>query len=127
MQQKKYSVEQRQFWFSWASKLLFTLISVKFWGLVASVSVSTYLIVNNSIGAGEWVTFNTTIWGLIFGMKEIFRVMEQKDMNETELADKKAEAREKIARIEASAITSSQSERSQYTPEGKEIVGNEPS
>lgn len=129
MDDKRYSVEQKQFWFLWMSKFLFTLISVKFWGLVGSISISTYLIIIKRIEATEWVTFNTTIWGLIFGMKEIFRVMESKDNNENKMLEKKVEAKETLAKIEASTKTSLMTETahaSRFTPDGKEIVGTEP-
>lgn len=92
---KKYKLGETGFWPAWFSKLLFTLISVKVWGLAASLSVSTWLLllnyrniplqvgelmVENGLNGAQWVTFNTTIWALIFGMKEIFRIAEQRDI-----------------------------------------------
>ena len=58
----------------WTEKILFTLISVKIWGLVIGTWLSTWLLLSDKISGGQWVTFNTTIWALIFGMKEIFRI-----------------------------------------------------
>lgn len=76
------------FWPSWGAKLLFTLISVKFWGLVTSISVTTWLLVHDKlISGGEWVTFNTTVWGLIFGMKEVFRIAEGRDKTEKKVIE----------------------------------------
>lgn len=92
---KKYKLGDSGFWPAWFSKLLFTLISVKVWGLAASLGVSTWLLLLNyrdiplhvgevvldhGLNGAQWVTFNTTIWALIFGMKEIFRITEQRDL-----------------------------------------------
>ncbi|GEM_PF-6808125 len=66
----------------WGNKLLFTAISVKLWGLIAGTWLSTWLLLNNHIKDSHWLTFNTTIWALIFGMKEIFRISERKESRE---------------------------------------------
>ncbi|MGQ8334909.1 hypothetical protein ACUNWD_00035 [Sunxiuqinia sp. A32] len=135
-----YTISQKEFWLKWFSKLMFTLISVKLWGLIAGTWVSTYLLIchkmvvigENSYELGingtQWVTFNTTIWGLIFGMKEIFRVMEKKDKNDEKIIFEDNRTREQIARINASTTqqTSYSSKQPSYTAEGKEIVGTEP-
>ena len=117
---------------------MFTLISVKLWGLIACTWVSTYLLIHHKmISVGEssytlgingtqWVTFNTTIWGLIFGMKEIFRVMERKDKNDERIIKEDHKVREQIAKIEASAQPAVAEQGSVFTPDGKEIVGSEP-
>jgi hypothetical protein len=81
-----YLLGEQGFWNKFFSKLLFTLISVKVWGLIAATAVSTWLLIihntsnpyevggevfERGINGAQWVTFNTTIWALIFGMKEI--------------------------------------------------------
>jgi len=91
---RKYKFGDTGFWQAWLSKLLFTLISVKVWGLIAATSVSTWLlylniktepviagdtVISHGINGAQWVTFNTTVWGIIFGMKEIFRIYELRD------------------------------------------------
>jgi hypothetical protein len=94
---KKLIANEPGFWAKWFGKLLFTLISVKVWGLIACTYVSTWLlmvhlkhkpvivgesIIEYGINGAQWVAFNTTIWALIFGMKEIFRISEQHDYAE---------------------------------------------
>ncbi|WP_159520469.1 hypothetical protein [Sunxiuqinia indica] len=156
-QEEFYTVTQKEFWLKWTSKLMFTLISVKLWGLIACTWVSTYLLLHHQlveigqnayelgITGGQWVTFNTTIWGLIFGMKEIFRVMEKKDRNDEKIikADNKTKheiaqinadtlkednkAKKEIAKINASTVNGSAAgAQPSYTAEGKEVVGDEP-
>ncbi len=136
-----YTITQKEFWLKWVSKLLFTLISVKLWGLVACTWVSTYLLLyhklvvigensyNIGINGAQWITFNTTIWGLIFGMKEIFRVMDKKDKNDEKIIKEDNKIKEQIARIEASTVDQSGvslGKKPSFTAEGKEIVGTEP-
>ena len=137
-QHEFYSINQKEFWLKWFSKLMFTLISVKLWGLIACTWVSTYLLVchemivvgNQSYEMGingtQWVTFNTTIWGLIFGMKEIFRVMDKKDQNDQRIIKEDNKAKKEIAKITASTMTGANDSTTQstYTAEGKEIVGS---
>jgi len=45
-------------------------------------------LIEYGINGAQWVTFNTTIWALIFGMKEIFRISEQHDFAETGKAER---------------------------------------
>ena len=130
---------------TWASKLFFTLISVKVWGLVACTWVSTYLILNNPIDpaakeglidGGEWVTFNTTVWALIFGMKEIFKISDNKDRNEKEVVKDHLETKKQIADINATGgigLGSTAPVEEEYDPtattvldDGTEVVGEEP-
>lgn len=124
------------------SKFLFTLISVKVWGLIACTWVSTYLITHNPfcgnpdiglITGGQWVTFNTTVWALIFGMKEIFRISETKDKNEKAVVKDQLEAKKKIAEINTitditkmDALMNPEPEKPKFTSDGMEIVGDEP-
>lgn len=94
---RKLNASETGFWPRWFGKLFFTLISVKVWGLIAGTSVSTWLllinlnhepvligntVIEHGINGAQWVTFNTTIWALIFGMKEIYRISEQSDFAE---------------------------------------------
>ncbi|MCF8236008.1 MAG: hypothetical protein K9G67_13495 [Bacteroidales bacterium] len=131
---KKLKADERGFVGTWLAKLLFTLISVKVWGLAASLIVSTWLLLLHNqgvkagyddigISGGEWLTFNTTIWALIFGMKEVFRIMERKDSDEKEMIESKNETQKVIASIKAE--TPDLKTRSVYTTEGMEIVGEE--
>ena len=108
----KLKLGETAFWPVWLSKLLFTLISVKFWGLITGTLVSTSLLmvhlyhepvivgdklIEYGINGAQWVTFNTTIWALIFGMKEIFRISEQRDLTELENLKERLESKLKIA------------------------------
>ena len=93
---RKYDVNEKKFWLKWISKLLFTLISVKVWGLFAGTAISTLLVYNNQMTGTQWVTFNTTIWALIFGMKEVFRIAEGREKSERMLNAQKSQAEEKI-------------------------------
>ena len=140
-QDEFYTIIQKEFWLKWFSKLMFTLISVKLWGLIAATWVSTYLLLcHEMVQVGEstyelgitgtqWVTFNTTIWGLIFGMKEIFRVMDNKDRNDERILKADNQSKEQIAKITASTMPATGGTadlQSTFTAEGKEIVGSEP-
>jgi hypothetical protein len=116
------------FWQNWVSKLLFTLISVKVWGLVACTWVSTYLLLNPvedgfSLSGAQWLTFNTTIWALIFGMKEIFRIAEKRDLTEKENLKEQIDSKLEITKLKVQTPSSSSTT---FTADGLEIVGNEP-
>lgn len=139
-QDEFYTIIQKEFWLKWFSKLMFTLISVKLWGLIACTWVSTYLLLCHEmlpvgdqvyelgISGAQWVTFNTTIWGLIFGMKEIFRVMDNKDRSDAKIIKQDNETKEEIAKITASTMTpaGAAGSKSSYTADGKEVVADEP-
>lgn len=140
-QDEFYTIVQKEFWLKWFSKLMFTLISVKLWGLIACTWVSTYLLLYHQmvpigeqayelgINGAQWVTFNTTIWGLIFGMKEVFRVMDKKDRNDERILQGDNAHKEQIAKITASTMPTqpnAPANQSTYTAEGKEVVGSEP-
>jgi len=133
-----YLLGEPGFWRKFFSKLLFTLISVKVWGLVASTTVSTWLLIihntnapyqlgenvfERGINGAQWVTFNTTIWALIFGMKEIFRISEKRDKAEKEVLAQQAEAKKQLATIVSDSNKGAGTMRSD---DGKEIVGEEP-
>jgi hypothetical protein len=125
---KKTYIGEKNFWNKWFSKLLFTLISVKVWGLLAGTWVSTWLLINtNSSGehyitSAQWLTFNTTIWALIFGMKEIFRISEKKDAFEQENLKKHMEQKVEVTRI------LSETRKADPVPNKSEfeIMGDEP-
>ncbi len=132
---EKVILGEHGFWSTWLSKLLFTLISVKVWGLVAATIVSTWLLLNKGsvqfgetdvrygITGGQWMTFNTTIWALIFGMKEVFKISEKRDKTEKEVVDKQLESKVKVAAmIEAPSNPSTV----RINADGTEIVGSEP-
>ncbi|MEO1253287.1 MAG: hypothetical protein AAFY41_00190 [Bacteroidota bacterium] len=131
---EKVILGEQQFWSTWLSKLLFTLISVKVWGLVGATTISTILLLNPEsiqigentyfgITGGQWMTFNTTIWALIFGMKEVFKISEKRDKTEKEVLDKQLESRVKVASlIEAPSSPSS----IKINHDGTETVGSEP-
>ncbi|MEP0984272.1 hypothetical protein [Ekhidna sp.] len=132
---EKLFIGEDGFWAAWFSKLLFTLISIKVWGLVAGTWISTYLLLNQevlelgdktyelSFSGAQWLTFNTTVWALIFGMKEVFRISEKKDKNEKAALDKRMETKEKVA-----AMIKAPNDPATVTvnPDGTETVGSEP-
>ena len=136
---EKTIIGENGFWRKWFSKFLFTIISVKVWGLVAATWVSTCLllihdkkiiiegieegILTTGISGGQWLTFNTTIWALIFGMKEIFRITEKKDKDEQVALEQQSKSKERIAAIVTEPQNSSVT---RITKEGLEIVGDEP-
>ncbi len=136
---EKTIIGEKGFWQKWISKFLFTIISVKVWGLVAATWVSTYLllihnklviteglddgILSSGISGAQWLTFNTTIWALIFGMKEIFRITEKKNKDEQLALEQQSKSKEKIAAIVAEPENNS---ATKITKEGLEIVGEEP-
>ena len=62
------------FWDGVGTKIVETLISVKVWGLVATTSISTWLLLNEYIMGGEWVTLNTCVYATIFGVREIYKI-----------------------------------------------------
>ncbi len=85
------------FFSRWLSKFLFTIISVKVWGLVGATVVSTQLLLSSKISNEHWLTFNTTIWALIFGMKEIFKISENRDISEKEKLQTRIDSKVEIA------------------------------
>lgn len=127
---EKIRLGENNFWQTWFTKLLYTLISVKVWGLVAATWVSTWLLLRSSISSisidgAQWLTFNTTIWALIFGMKEIFRISEKRDKTETEHLATQMDSKIKMSSIMA-ASGGKEAKQNKFTPEGHEIVGEEP-
>lgn len=137
VEKEKYRLGETGFWPSWFSKLLFTLISVKVWGLVAATWVSTYLLILHGKNIGEegnilevgingaqWVTFNTTVWALIFGMKEIFRITEKKEKEGQAILEQQNKSKQVLASIAANS--NGNKTASTFTAEGVEIVGEEP-
>lgn len=137
---EKYKFGEDGFWQSWFAKLLFTLISVKVWGLIAATWVSTYLllihdkiiihedanigILETGITGAQWVTFNTTVWALIFGMKEIFRITEKKEKEGKAILEEQNRSKQILASIQNNRNVNFTS--STFTSQGIEIVGEEP-
>ena len=137
---KKLKTDEPGFWPTWAAKLMFTLISVKIWGLVAGTAISTWLLMINlhnqpvvtggkvyefGINGAQWLTFNTTIWALIFGMKEIFRISESRDEADKSTLKTQVESKIAMERIRKSANDNSPEYGS--TTDGKyEIMSDEP-
>lgn len=70
----------KDFWDAVASKIVETLVSVKVWGLISSMSVSTILLVNGYLTGGNWVATNTTIFSVIFGARELFKIQSLRSM-----------------------------------------------
>ena len=135
---KKLKLGETGFWPLWLSKLLFTLISVKFWGLITGTLVSTSLLmvhlyhepviiggklIEYGINGAQWVTFNTTIWALIFGMKEIYRISEQHDFAEQEKLRENLDSKLKMAEIMSCDIPEPEENE---TISGFEEVGKDP-
>ena len=49
------------------------------------------------ISGGDWITFNTTVWALIYGIKEVFRIAEGRDKSERMLMAQKVITRDKLS------------------------------
>ena len=62
------------FWDQVATKLVSIFISVKVWGLTATTTISTLLLLNGYISGGEWTTVNGTVYSVVFGMREAFKI-----------------------------------------------------
>jgi hypothetical protein len=138
-EKRKYKLGETGFWPSWLAKLLFTLISVKLWGLIASISISTWLlflhyehqpvifgntIIDFGINGTQWVSFNTAIWALIFGMKEIFRISEQSEYSERLMLRESLENKIRIAGMISCKKTENNDANTSI--EGFKRVGPEP-
>jgi len=135
---RKLKVGDTGYWPTWFAKLLFTLISVKVWGLIAGTAISTWLlmihcnhapvvvgdqVIEYGINGTQWVTFNTTIWALIFGMKEIFRISEQREYSERAGLIENLDTQIRIAKIKKG---SPKNAGENMTSVEFETVGNEP-
>jgi len=150
-----YGVSSRYFASAFFAKLLYQLISVKVWGIVAGTAISTVLALKNFprtiisdtgtlmnvnmplLSGAQWTTFNTTIWALIFGMKEVFKVAERRSKQEARAAKElqEAQAQQELAleeaktqkeRIVLSQLQTHDTERPTADSEGHELVGDEP-
>lgn len=132
--EKKLGMKDEGFLSAWGAKLMFSLISVKVWGLVGGTWVSSWLLVNNWIDNIHWITFNTTVWGLIFGMKEIFKISTGREKAEIISAEKEFATRQQENWLRAKVALEGQSgslkpatlSRPKISAEGKEIVPEEP-
>lgn len=72
----------RQFWDSVGVKIVESLISVKVWGLIAITTISSIFLYHDYIGGGDWVTVNGTVYGVIYGMREVFKITRIKTIEE---------------------------------------------
>ena len=107
---------------------------MKVWGLVGGTWISTWLLVNRYIDNVHWITFNTTVWGLIFGMKEIFKISTGREKAEIVSAEKEFATRQQENWLRAKVALESQSAArrapatagARISAEGKEIVPEEP-
>ena len=139
MNNRKLKFNESGFWPSWLAKLLFTLISVKVWGLALGTGVSTWLliihlktvpvvvagqVVEYGINGAQWVTFNTTLWALIFGMKEIYRISEQRDYAEQQNLSEKLKNKLEVAGILTDCGNTGKDKQENTSDTG--IVGDEP-
>ena len=139
---KKLKLGETGFWAKWFAKLFFTLISVKVWGLITGTIVSTWLlmvhlhnqpliigdkIIEYGINGAQWVTFNTTLWALIFGMKEIFRISEQHELSEQENLKDNLDHKIRIAGMLSGDVPGEDTLHARYPQNPPyERVGNDP-
>lgn len=86
---EKYAIISFTFWDNVGIKLVETLTSVKLWGLVSMTTLSSMFLVQGLIDGGQWVTVNGTIYGLIFGMREAFKISQIFQRAKTGAATKK--------------------------------------
>jgi hypothetical protein len=62
------------FWDSVFVKITESLVSVKVWGLISITTLSSIFLVKGYISGGDWVTINSSVYGIIYGMREIFKM-----------------------------------------------------
>ena len=70
----------KEFWDDVFTKLVATMISVKVWGLITVTIISTWLLINGYIDGGNWTTVMTGVFGIIYGMREIFKISKIKEL-----------------------------------------------
>lgn len=138
---KKLGILDKGFWSAWGAKLVFSLISVKVWGLAAATIVSTYLVLHvdtdgkHIFSGGNWLAFNSTVWGIIFGMKEVFKIAERRDNSDLAGLQTRQEAN-RMKAVVASQIAAKPASKDAspngpsnvpvIDSQGKEVVGAEP-
>lgn len=71
-----------KFWDAALVKIVESLISVKVWGLIAITVLSSMFLVKGYLDGGNWVAINGTIYGIIYGMREIFKISRIKVFDE---------------------------------------------
>ena len=76
------------FWDGIATKLVESITSVKVWGLAAVTIVGTWLLINNFITGTNWATAITGVYGVIFGMREVFKISKVQEMARNGNSDK---------------------------------------
>ena len=76
------------FWDGIATKIVESITSVKVWGLAAVTIVGTWLLINNFITGTNWATAITGVYGVIFGMREVFKISKVQEMARNGNSDK---------------------------------------
>jgi hypothetical protein len=71
---KECVIFSKGFWDRVFVKIVEICISVKVWGLVSSMGVSTWLLISGYIAGGEWTTINTGIFATIYGVREAYKI-----------------------------------------------------
>lgn len=62
------------FWDRIFVKIVETLVSVKVWGLIGTMLASSYMLANGHITGDNWTTINSTVFGIIYAMREQFKI-----------------------------------------------------
>lgn len=78
----------KKFWDGVFVKLIETCISVKVWGLVSVMVVATWLLINKFIDGSNWTTVVTGTFGIIYGMREIFKISRIKELVSKDVVEK---------------------------------------
>ena len=86
---ESYAMASLTFWDNIGVKIVETITSIKVLGLATMTSLSTYLLVHGHIDGGQWTTTNTAIYGLIFGMREAFKLSQIYQQVKTKVTGKK--------------------------------------
>jgi hypothetical protein len=53
-----------------AVRMVFNLTSMKLWSLYTFIVISTFLVLNDYIDGGSWVTGNVSVFGICLSMRE---------------------------------------------------------
>jgi len=64
---------EESFWKAALYKIVENVISLKTWGIISGLWVSTWLVTHSHISGGNWTTFNVANYGVIYGMREVFK------------------------------------------------------
>lgn len=73
MGNKKYTLVflTKIFWDRWIGKFLSLFVSMKFLGLLGTMTVSSILLCKGYLSGTNWTVVNTSIFATIYGVKEI--------------------------------------------------------